>query len=222
MLQRAMKEEECEELRPKVESTMNILLGQIDLLTKITSEFSDFTIISECKPTRINLIPLIYHVSRLYSDFNHINIHLYFNRNNQITEDCTWSQTKSCKDAPIHTDTDTSPIWINADPDQLLRAFVNICQNAVQATTGRENSWLKIELRLTYNSVLISFKDNGPGVQEDLYDKIFMPKFTTKSNGNGLGLPISQKTVEAIGGHISLESTIDVETSFIVSLPLCE
>lgn len=220
MLQRSIQHEEYEELRPKVEDTLLLLLDQIDLLNNIASEFSDFAKIGEGHPAPIDLVPLVCNVAKLYSGYEHIGVRLHFERRcNLIDTHSTPGQPAS---VPLQLCSDQEPIWVTADPDHLTRVFVNICQNAVQAMTGQKNAWIDIDLRVIYGRAWISFRDNGPGIPDDIQHKIFMPNFTTKSSGSGLGLAISRKIVELQGGHISFESMVGEGTTFTVDLPLSE
>ena len=198
MLQRYMHDHSGEELNARVESTLTLLLEQIDLLTKIASEFSDFAKLGEGHPTRIDLIPLVSHVAKLYDDQEHVQVTLHTPQ----TDDGT----------PIPS------IWVTADSDHLTRVFVNICQNAVQAMSGQREARIDISLTLSQEWVHIHFHDNGPGIPEEIRDKIFVPNFTTKSSGSGLGLALSRKIVESLGGTISFESVIGEGTTFTVSL----
>lgn len=66
----------------------------------------------------------------------------------------------------------------------------------------------------------IAIRDNGPGIPEAIRDKIFVPFFTTKSRGTGLGLPTSKRFVEAHGGHLTIESPETGGTIATVELPL--
>jgi signal transduction histidine kinase len=68
--------------------------------------------------------------------------------------------------------------------------------------------------------VYIQVVDNGKGIPEELYKKIFSPNFSTKNSGMGLGLAISKKIVNQFGGTIDFTSTLDVGTTFRLSFPL--
>lgn len=224
MLQRSMQHGDCSRLQPKVEETLSLLLEQIDLLTKIASEFSDFAKIGEGHPTRIDLVPLVCSVAKLYSSYEHIGIRLHFECGCSLdpAPDPAASDTGQSASVPLPVRSGHAPVWITADPDHLTRVFVNICQNAVQAMAGQQHSWLDIDLRVLCGRAWISFRDNGPGIPEDIQHKIFTPNFTTKSSGSGLGLAVSRKIVELLGGHISFESTPGMGTTFTVDLPLSE
>ena len=118
-----------------------------------------------------------------------------------------------------------SGVTVLADQEQISQVFVNIIRNAIQAISSQPSD-LKREpdiiviLNAMYSEreVQISISDNGPGIPEELREKIFRPNFTTKSNGNGLGLAISKHIVEGTGGHITFE-TSEKGTTFYILLP---
>ena len=117
-----------------------------------------------------------------------------------------------------------------ADAEQITQVFTNITRNAIQAMAGQENGDLIIILKSVLNSqrsllglsedtewVEITFSDNGPGIPKDIQDKVFIPNFTTKNTGAGLGLAISKNIVEGSGGKIMFRST-EKGTIFFVYL----
>lgn len=112
-----------------------------------------------------------------------------------------------------------SGVMVLADQEQVAQVFVNIIRNALQALENQpqENRTpdIIVVLNAAYSEqeVEISISDNGPGIPADIQPKIFQPNFTTKSNGNGLGLAISKHIIEGTGGHISFE-TSDKGTTF--------
>jgi two-component system nitrogen regulation sensor histidine kinase NtrY len=89
-----------------------------------------------------------------------------------------------------------------------------------------ENILVQVEIQLDRSDLVtsstrhlvISFKDNGRGIDESLRDKVFMPHFTTKKSGSGLGLAISRQGIEQSGGSIWFE-TSSAGTTFFISLP---
>ena len=106
-----------------------------------------------------------------------------------------------------------SGVKVLADPEQVPQVFVNILRNAIQASPTD----IIVVLNTAYSDkeVQITISDDGGGIPEEIQAKIFQPNFTTKSNGNGLGLAISKHIVEGTGGRITFESSPRGTTFFI-------
>jgi len=109
---------------------------------------------------------------------------------------------------------------ITADPDQLEVVFANIICNAVQAMP--EGGKLKTTARSTEKDAILSFSDTGVGILPEHLDKLFLPLFTTKPRGIGLGLAVSKLLVEAHGGTIEVESEVGKGSTFTIRLPLAQ
>lgn len=104
------------------------------------------------------------------------------------------------------------------DPERLERALINIINNAEDATP--QGGSITVETRLEDDQILISIRDTGSGIPEEIRDRIFEPFVTArKKKGTGLGLAISKKIVDQHGGTISYESISGVGTTFTVRLP---
>jgi len=107
---------------------------------------------------------------------------------------------------------------VTVDPAVMRRVFSNLIMNAIQAMpNGGE---LTIDLSRTEEDLLVSFRDTGVGIPEENLGKLFNPFFTTKSKGQGLGLPVCKKLVEACDGRITVESKPGEGSTFTVKLPL--
>jgi signal transduction histidine kinase len=106
-------------------------------------------------------------------------------------------------------------------PDKLNQVFVNLLNNALQAINYKGK--ITIEVKYKNEEIKISISDNGPGIAEDIKDKMFTPFFTTKKlgEGSGLGLSISKTIVEMHGGRIDFV-TSEAGTTFSVYLPIKE
>ncbi len=104
------------------------------------------------------------------------------------------------------------------DPFLMKRVLANLITNALQAMP--QGGLLTIRTSQTEDSALISIEDTGVGIPEENLDEIFHPLFTTKSKGQGFGLAVSKRMVEAHGGEISVESEVDRGTTFTVEIPL--
>jgi signal transduction histidine kinase len=104
-----------------------------------------------------------------------------------------------------------------ADPSQLEQVFLNICLNACQAMNGTGGS-LTLRTRAGDGTVSVEIEDSGPGIPTDLRAQVFKPFFTTKREGNGLGLAISARIVAEHGGHIGYRCPPEGGTIFTVTL----
>jgi signal transduction histidine kinase len=107
---------------------------------------------------------------------------------------------------------------IVSDPDLLTRALTNLISNAVQAMP--EGGKLLIHAYEEAEDVLITIKDTGMGIAEEVKPKLFAPLFTTKAKGQGFGLAVVKRITEALGGTIIFESEVGKGTKFIIRLPL--
>ena len=94
-----------------------------------------------------------------------------------------------------------------ADRDLLEPVLINLLRNAWQASEGRDPGKVDLRSRLNRrNNVVIEVADNGPGVPDELAKKIFVPFFTTKANGSGVGLALARQVMIAHGGFIRVSS----------------
>jgi signal transduction histidine kinase len=110
------------------------------------------------------------------------------------------------------------PFLIHADPTQMQQVLGNLITNSVQAMDGPGR--IVIMVRDRQDHMLIRFEDDGPGVPDDLIDRIFEPLFTTRAKGTGLGLPICRQIVERHGGSIEVERPSVAGAHFTISLPV--
>jgi PAS domain S-box-containing protein len=107
---------------------------------------------------------------------------------------------------------------LTADFSMLKRALINLIQNAVQAMPN--GGLLKITANYKENQACISIEDTGEGIPEEVKDKLFTPLFTTKSKGQGFGLAVVKRLIEAQDGKITFESQHGKGTTFTIILPL--
>ncbi len=111
-------------------------------------------------------------------------------------------------------------IFVVADKTQLNRLFTNLLQNAVEACHARNTRKVSITEELFGDKIIITVTDNGEGIPEAMRSKIFIPNFTTKSSGTGLGLAMSKTIVEQAKGDIWFQTVEGEGTSFFVELPI--
>jgi two-component system nitrogen regulation sensor histidine kinase NtrY len=111
-------------------------------------------------------------------------------------------------------------IFINIDKTQINRVITNLVKNAIQAIPEeQEQKAILVRVYSNEKDIIISISDNGIGVDADISDKIFEPKFTTKSSGMGLGLGIIKKIIENYNGAITFVSKEKIGTTFTIQLP---
>ena len=173
----------------------NILLEQIDHLSQIASDFAQFANIGNSKNQQFDINNTLINVASLYSTDEkiEINTHLY-----------------------------PYDIIIDADKTQINRLFTNLLQNAVQSVPETRKTIIDIRSKLSGKYVTVSIKDNGNGIPEKMYSKIFTPNFTTKTSGTGLGLAMCKGIIEKLSGKIWFQTKESEWTVFFVELPVVD
>lgn len=107
-----------------------------------------------------------------------------------------------------------------ADGKQMLQVFNNLFKNAIQAIPEDRDGQIEVSYTEDNGCALISVKDNGSGVPEKNKDNLFLPNFTTKTSGMGLGAAIVKNIINSSNGTIWFDSTMNVYSVFYVKLPL--
>ncbi len=113
----------------------------------------------------------------------------------------------------------TASQTLMTDALMIKRVFINLITNAVQAMP--KGGQLTIRLTATEENAVISIQDTGIGISDEQKPQMFQPLFTTKAKGQGLGLTVCKRLIEANEGHITFTSTVGVGSTFTVTLPLC-
>ncbi len=176
-------------VRHKVEEYSNTLIHQIDTMSAIASAFSNFAKM----PAQQNEILNVPKIVKLALDI--------FNENYIV----------------FHSEKEE--ILAKFDRTQLIRVVTNLVKNATQALIYEENPKILVEVLEDEEMVIIKVSDNGVGVAQEDKEKVFEPKFTTKSSGMGLGLAMVKNIVETYQGDISFISEKDKGTIFTVKFP---
>jgi nitrogen fixation/metabolism regulation signal transduction histidine kinase len=179
----------------KFEKFSKSFVEQIESLSSIASEFSAFAKMPETRLEHLNLFDILSQAVTIFKEMDNIRI-LY-----SVPED---------------------PFIINADRDQLLRCFNNLLKNAIEAIPSDRLGIIEINYLVTSKNILLTIKDNGEGIPENLREKIFEPNFTTKSSGTGLGLAFVKNSIENAGGKVWFETVVGGGTTFYFSLPAVE
>lgn len=107
---------------------------------------------------------------------------------------------------------------IFADKLQMEQVFINLITNSIYALSEVSDKKIALNSELKNNRLFITISDTGNGVDQKIEKKIFLPFFTTRKEGAGIGLTLSKNIIEAHGGYLVLDQT-NKRTSFIISLP---
>jgi signal transduction histidine kinase len=164
---------------------------QINYINKIVSDLQDYA-----RPLR--------------PEFNEVCV-------NQIVEDSTATITIP-KNIRLNVQTDKQLPKIKLDPLMLKRVLVNLITNSVQAMPN--GGKLTIKTRTDTSNIAVCVEDTGVGIPNEVKPKIFQPLMTTKSKGQGFGLAVAKRLVEAQNGIIKFESERGVGTKFTLFFPL--
>lgn len=108
---------------------------------------------------------------------------------------------------------------LKIDPSFVKRILVNLARNGMQAMEENGGN-LTINVFQKENYVIITVADTGKGMTDEVKSRIFKPLFTTKSKGQGFGLAVVKKLVEALDGNVSFKTKVEVGTTFIIEIPL--
>jgi signal transduction histidine kinase len=104
---------------------------------------------------------------------------------------------------------------LTADPELIEQVLINLVKNAGQAVDGVEDPRVTMNARIdSRGRAVIKVSDNGTGIVEEAMDKIFVPFFTTKKDGSGIGLSLSREIMRQHGGTLSVYSSPGEQTTF--------
>ena len=185
-------EKENPAAKEKVDRLAISLIEQIDGLTRIANEFSNFAKMPSPILEKVELIDVIKNVISIFEQ----------------------------EGVTIQFECSLKKIELQADKDQLIRAINNLLQNSIQAFDGKENGMIQLKLDLENEFCKISITDNGKGIPHERQNKVFVPYFTTKSTGTGIGLSITKQIIENHNGKIYFESQENKGTTFFIELPI--
>ncbi|MBP9152189.1 MAG: GHKL domain-containing protein, partial [Flavobacteriales bacterium] len=191
MLQRS-KNDGVEDLGERIDKVTATLIEQIDTLSNIASEFSSFAQMPKSNIEKVDLKHLLESTAELYHN-SEAEIELKLQVDSYAT--------------------------VQADKEQMLRVFNNLIKNGIQAVEDGTEPKITLSLVRDNHQWIVSVRDNGSGISEDLRDRIFVPNFTTKSSGMGLGLAMVKNIVESANGKIWFETELGRGTVFYTSFP---
>lgn len=182
-----------DEHNPERKEFLEIILDEINRVNTIVE---DFMVLAKPKAVTLeekNLIPIIKNVLSLIEfEARKKNVHVLFEANEDI-------------------------IQVECDEDRMKQVFINFVKNGIEAMPNGGDIVVKVRVR--DEQVQISIQDTGVGIPEEKLKKIGEPFYTTKKNGNGLGLMVSFKIIESHNGKVYIESELNKGTTFNIILP---
>ncbi|MDD5569860.1 MAG: HAMP domain-containing sensor histidine kinase [Bacteroidales bacterium] len=188
-LEKAWKDK-AQNFDERLQKFTKTMIEQIDNLSAISSEFSDFAKMPHTYSEKIEISEIINNILDLYKNIEN--------------QEIIFSKQKE------------KEYFINGDRSQLQRILTNLINNAMQAIPFNKKGIISIELYEKDNMIIIKITDNGTGIAKGQLNKIFSPNFTTKTGGMGLGLAIVKSIVENLNGKIWFETKENEGTSFYV------
>ncbi|MBI2608386.1 MAG: HAMP domain-containing protein [Deltaproteobacteria bacterium] len=174
-----------------IEEVFISLSSQIERLKTMTDNYLKFTKMPESEKQKIKLQDLL---KKLCDFYKAPNIH-------------------------ISTEIEKNIPFVQGDPSQLNLAFLNILKNASEAMPRGGNVKIKALHNQTQKMIELYFNDDGEGLTQQEYEKIFLPFYTTKAQGSGLGLSLTQQIIHEHNGSIECFPNQPLGTTFKVSLP---
>ena len=177
------------DIKQKLKDYSLSLIQQIDIMSSIATAFSSFAEMPSQKRVKLNVVDEVKLALDIFQEDYIIYKH------------------------------STDEIIAKLDKISLTRIITNLITNAIQAVKNNDNPKILVTVTEVNEKVVIEVIDNGNGIADDDKKRVFEPRFTTKSSGMGLGLPMVKNMVEAYNGTIIFESEINNETIFRVTLP---
>ncbi|MBT8259424.1 MAG: GHKL domain-containing protein [Bacteroidia bacterium] len=177
------------EINQKVQEFSKTLIQQIDTMSSIASAFSNFAKMPAQKNENLNVVEVINLALDIFSE-----------------DYITFLKEKD-------------EIIAKLDRTQLIRVVTNLVKNAIQAMPPEVDPKIEVKVLEEDKDVVVLISDNGLGILSENKNKIFEPKFTTKSSGMGLGLPIVKNIIETYNGSITFTTVEGKGTTFRITFP---
>lgn len=175
----------------RLHRSINNLLLQVDTLSDIATSFSTFAKMPIPESQPFNIVGVLKESIRLFE-----------NEHGNITDNFSADE-----------------LIVVGDSKLTGRIFNNLLINALQSVPEDRDPEVSVELKHSHKKVKLSISDNGAGIPEEFHNKIFIPNFTTKIKGSGIGLAIAKRGIEHAGGSIWFDSS-EEGTTFYIEWPL--
>ena len=181
--------------KERIARALNSLTEQIDNISEIANSFSEFAKMPVPRNEVFDLVPLIQKSADLYAEDERISLNAYIKE----------------KEA-----------WVLGDRQFMSRVITNLIINGIQSVPKERRAIINLRLYRNEddNIAIMEIQDNGSGIPENIRQRVFIPNFTTKVGGSGLGLAMARRGVEHAGGNIWFETETDKGTTFFIDLPL--
>ncbi len=176
-----------------VNRTLDSLLDQIDNISDIATSFSEFANMPMPQNELLELTSVVHKAADLYADDKQVDIRRHI---------------------------ENGPVWVMGDRQLFMRIVTNLIINGIQSVPADERPVIDLRLFTTDDKANVEVHDNGKGIPEPIRAKVFLPNFSTKKGGTGIGLALSKRGIEHAGGSIWFETTINSGTSFFIAMPL--
>ncbi|MGC8963770.1 MAG: ATP-binding protein [Brevinematia bacterium] len=188
-IQRILLNQDAEDFKERVISSLGIILEEVDRIDKLVTQLSNFAKIPLPNRSKFRFSDIMKHIKELFS-YRDVEFEVIINGDDTIY----------------------------ADFDQIKQCLINLVKNGLEASEGISNK-ITIKFSKEEDRVIISVKDYGIGIPEDMGDKIFKPYTTTKKTGSGLGLSIVESIVLNHGGKVYFESKSGKGSEFFLEIP---
>ena len=186
-----------EKTRLRLERSLNSLTEQIDNISEIANSFSEFAKMPVPRSEIFDVVNLVQKTAYLYAQNNELDLSFR---------------------------TADEALYVRSDHQMINRVVTNLIINGMQSVPSDRKPKIDINIYRSDKDkfAIIEVKDNGSGIPEEFRSRVFMPNFSTKVGGSGLGLAMAKRGVEHSGGNIWFETETGTGTTFYVDLPLAK
>ncbi len=216
----AIKGEMAAEVSHELKNLFNVALLQLDSLERSLARLPQEKVVDRIKEAHDSVKKIELFARGLVENSSMKVNKSLGNLNKSIGETVRLLQPlRKYRSAHIETKFDSSLPYLYFDAQQMQQLMLNLLNNAIEAHSEATLTLSTIFLADT-NEVSISISDNGPGIAEEVKNKLFNEKITTKIDGHGYGLPICKKIAENHDGTIEVHSTMGKGTTFLINMPV--
>ena len=176
--------------KTKIDEFSMMLINQIDIMSEVANAFSDYATLPKAQLKANDIIALTQQAIAVFEQIE------------------------------IRFETQIPSLEVELDRTQWIRVMTNLIQNGIQSVEADTNPLINVQILLKEDQVVVRVSDNGQGIATENKNKIFEPKFTTKSKGMGLGLGIVRNIIHSHRGQIGYEANPKKGTTFVIQLPI--